>query len=49
LTSLGMTPEQIAAAILAAAQATPIHSDIKKVNSVTVDGSGTSGDPWGPV
>lgn len=39
----------IAAAVLAAAATTPIHADIRKVNNVTVDGTGTSGDPWGPV
>ena len=43
------TPEENAAAVLAAAQVTPIHSDIKKVNAVTVDGTGTTLDPWGPV
>jgi hypothetical protein len=43
------SPEQIAAAILAAAQAAPIHSNIKQVNDITVKGTGTSGDPWNPV
>jgi hypothetical protein len=26
-----------------------ISADIKKVNSITVDGSGTEADPWGPA
>lgn len=34
--------------VLAAAQATPIHADIRKVNDLTVQGAGTEGDPWGP-
>lgn len=40
---------EIAAAVLAAAQTTPIHSDIRKVNAITVDGGGTDADPWGPA
>jgi hypothetical protein len=43
------TAAQNAAAVLAAAQATPIHADIRKVNAVTVDGAGTEADPFGPV
>lgn len=42
------TAAEIAAAILAAAQITPIYSDIRKVNNLSVNGSGTDGDPWGP-
>lgn len=38
-----------AAAVLAAATATPLAANIKKVNDLTVDGTGTDGDPWGPV
>lgn len=38
-----------AAAVLAAAQATPIHADIRKVNNTAVDGAGTEANPWGPV
>lgn len=41
--------DAMAAAILAAAQATPIHSNVKEVNDLTVDGTGTELDPWGPV
>jgi hypothetical protein len=59
--STGPTAADIAAAILAAAQITPIHSNIKKVNDVTVAGSGVPptfnsegvmtdpGDPWRPA
>jgi len=39
----------LAAAILAAAEVSPIASNIKKVNDLDVDGSGTEADPWGPV
>jgi len=38
-----------ATAVLTAAQAAPIHADIRKVNAVTVDGAGTEADPFGPV
>ena len=38
-----------ATATLAAAQTTPIHADIRKVNSYTVDGVGSEADPWGPA
>lgn len=38
-----------AAAVLAAAQSTPIYSEIRRVNGVAVDGTGTDLDPWGPV
>ena len=47
LTAQGNT--DIAAGILTAAQATPIHSDVRKVVGITVDGAGTEGDPWGPA
>lgn len=45
----GATPEQIAAAILAAAQATPIHANVKEVNNVEITGTGVSGDSMRPV
>lgn len=45
----GVDLEALAAAILAAAEVTPIHADTRKVNGIMVDGSGTTGDPWGPV
>lgn len=37
------------AAILAAAQTTPIHADVRKVNDITVDGGGTDANPWRPA
>jgi hypothetical protein len=37
-----------ASATLTAAQTTPIHANIKQVNSLTVNGAGTEADPWGP-
>jgi hypothetical protein len=43
------TAEEVAAAILAAAQATPIHADVKRINNVSVKGSGKEGDTWGPA
>ncbi len=41
--------EGIAAAVLAAAEITPIHADTKKINAVAVTGSGTEIEPWGPI
>lgn len=38
-----------ATAVLAAAQAAPLAANIKKVNDVTVDGTGAPGDEWGPA
>jgi hypothetical protein len=38
-----------AAAVVAAATATPLAANIKQVNDVTVDGTGADGDEWGPV
>ena len=46
LTALGLTPEQIAAAILAAAQITPIHADMRKNNGALVIGDGSVANPW---
>lgn len=45
----GPSAADIAAAILAAAQITPIDSNIKQVNDIPVSGSGQSADPWGPA
>lgn len=42
----GYTPEQIADAILAAAQITPIHADTQLINSAEVIGDGTAGNDW---
>jgi hypothetical protein len=43
------TAAQNAAAVLAAAQATPIHSDVRRINDVEVAGSGVTGDNWRPA
>jgi hypothetical protein len=43
------TANENAAAMLAAAQVTPIHADIQKVNNIEVTGIGTELNPWGPV
>ena len=32
--------------LIALAQLTPIHSDVRKVNNIQVKGSGTPADPW---
>lgn len=45
----GATASEVAAAVLAALQATTIPVNIKKVNDLVVDGTGTELDPWGPV
>ena len=47
--STGPSAADIAAAILAAAQVTPIHADLRKINAVTVDGAGVPGNEWGPA
>jgi len=46
--STGPTANEIATAILTAAQSAPIYSDIRKVVGITVSGTGTELDPWGP-
>lgn len=43
------TAEQNAAAVLAAAQATPIHADVQRVNGVEITGTGVAGDSMRPV
>jgi len=43
-----LSPENLASAVIAAAEASPIAADIRKVNAYTIDGDG-SGTPWGPV
>lgn len=40
------TTAEIVAALLAAAQATPIYADARKMNGATITGTGTSGDKW---
>jgi len=42
-------PADNAAAVLAAAALDPIASNIKKVNDVTVTGTGALGNEWGPA
>ena len=42
-----LTVDAIAAGVLAAALTNPIHSNIQKVNDVTVVGTGSPGDEWG--
>lgn len=44
--SLDPTTAQIVAAIIAAAQADPIHADTKRMNGAQVVGTGTEGDAW---
>ena len=39
----------IAAALIAARNATTIPVDIRKVNNIQVKGSGTPADPWNPI
>ena len=43
------TPEQIAAAILAAAQVTPIHANMEQTNSIELKGDGTESDKFRSV
>ena len=43
------TAAEIAAAILAAAQITPIHSDVQKVRSQDLTGDGSDANPWNPA
>lgn len=45
----GVDLNALAAAVLAAAQAAPIHADVRKVNSYTVTGTGQDGNTWGPA
>lgn len=42
------TAVENAAAILSAAESTPIESNIKKINDVTITGTGTNGDEFEP-
>jgi len=45
----GVDYSALAAAILAAAAATPIAANIKKINDTTVIGTGSASDTWGPA
>lgn len=38
----------IAATVLAAASATPIAADVRRVRGIAINGTGTQADPWGP-
>jgi len=42
----GPTAAEIAEAILAAAQITPIYSDNRKINGANVIGDGSAGNQW---
>lgn len=44
-----LSPENLAAAVIAAAQSAPIHADVRKVNDYAVSGDGQSGTEWGPA
>jgi hypothetical protein len=46
--STGPTPSDIADEIMARLLASTIPVDVKKINAITVTGSGTAGDEWGP-
>lgn len=43
-----LSPENLALAVINAAQESPLFADIRKVNGYTITGAGTSGNPWGP-
>lgn len=45
----GIDYAALAAAVVAALEATTIPVDVAKVNGATIDGAGTEGDPWGPA
>ena len=40
---------QLAGAVLAAAQVTPIHADVRKILGQPITGAGTESNPWGPA
>lgn len=51
-TGSGVTAQDktdIISGVISAAEATPIHADLRKVSGTAVAGSGTEGDPWGPA
>jgi len=47
--SSGPTAGEIAAAVLAALNATTVPVDVRKVNGATITGTGVAGDTWGPA
>lgn len=44
-----LSPQSLADAVLGAAANSPIYANIKQVNDVTVNGTGQTGDEWGPA
>ena len=48
LTSGAVTPDGVAAAVLAQLQATTIPVNLTQVKGQTIQGSGTEANPWGP-
>lgn len=44
-----LSPQTLAAAVIDAAEASPIHADIRKVNAYAVTGDGQTGTEWGPA
>ena len=47
--STAPSASEVANAVLAALQGTTIPVDVRKINAVTVEGSGVTGDEWGPA
>lgn len=47
--STELTAAAIAAEVLAAAAASPIAANVEQVRGQALEGTGTSGDPWGPA
>lgn len=45
----GVDIEALAAAILAAAQITPIHADTRRIRGQNLTGDGSEANPWGPA
>ena len=43
-----LTVDAITAALIAAAMASPLHANVKRVNDVVVSGDGQPGSEWGP-
>jgi len=47
-TITGPTAADIAAAVIALAQTTPIQADLRRVTGQAINGAGTEANPWGP-
>ncbi len=43
------TAAENAAELLTEAESTPVHADVKQINSTNVTGNGSVGTPWGPA